>query len=60
MPNDAIIDADTKQQVEQLDDLRDKVTAILHPVDYFIQKVKEKNPFFFNVHRHATVVYERG
>jgi len=59
LSNDVILDADTKQQVEQLNDLRDKVTAILHPVDYFIQKVKEKNPFFFNVHRHAAVVYEK-
>jgi len=60
LSNDVILDADTKQQLEQLDDLRGKVTVILHPVDYFVQKVKERNPFFLNVHRHATVVYERG
>ena len=59
LPNDVMIIPETNKQVEQLTASTGKVTVIIHPFDFFVQKVKEKNPFFSQAYRRAAVLYER-
>ena len=58
LPNDVIVSPDTNKQVEQLTASTGKVTVIIHPFDFFVQKVKEKNPFFSQAYRCAAVLFD--